>query len=542
MGRGQVMGSGSFTVDEALMSQGFGYFQALVLAYAGMGWISEAMEMMLLSFVGPSVQVKWNLSSHEESFITSVVFVGMLIGAYSWGIVSDNYGRRQGMVTDWRNAQTYRFGKTYSAGCMMRGQEAICVFVVVTYQPSQLCYKPKIGFLFTAIVTGVAGLLSSIAGNYISLIFLRFVVGIGLGGGPVLASWFLEFVPAPNRGTWMVIFQGFWTIGTILEASLAWAVIPKLGWRWLLAFSSIPSFLLLLFYGVTPESPRYLCMKGRTSEAMYVLERIATTNRVALPPGVLVSDNKRIELDEIPHPYESKNLIAVDDLSTTIEVKEQKTEGITPLIKLLSPELMRSTLLIWMLFFGNAFSYYGIVLLTSELSGGSSRCVSESISKHEFGSSLFKNVFISSFAEVPGLLLSAFVVDRFGRKHSMSAMLFTSFALLLPLVVNQKEVVTTSLLFGARVCISGSFNIIYVYAPEIYPTSLRTTGVGTASSVGRIGGMLCPLVAVGLVHSCHQSIALLLFELVLFLSGLAVVFLPIETTGRGLTDYVFGME
>ncbi|KAG0480783.1 hypothetical protein HPP92_011641 [Vanilla planifolia] len=504
-GAGKRMGSGSFTVDEALMSQGFGYFQALVLAYAGMGWISEAMEMMLLSFVGPSVQVKWNLSSHEESFITSVVFVGMLIGAYSWGIVSDNYGRRQEI---W--------------------DSVFRIFLI--------------GFLFTAIVTGVAGLLSSIAANYISLIFLRFVVGIGLGGGPVLASWFLEFVPAPNRGTWMVIFQGFWTIGTILEASLAWAVIPKLGWRWLLAFSSIPSFLLLLFYGVTPESPRYLCMKGRTSEAMYVLERIATTNRVTLPPGVLVSDNKRIELDEIPHPYESKNLIAVDDLSTTIEVKGQKTEGITPLLKLLSPELMRSTLLIWMLFFGNAFSYYGIVLLTSELSGGSSRCVSESISKHEFGSSLFKNVFISSFAEVPGLLLSAFVVDRFGRKRSMSAMLFTSFAFLLPLVVNQKEVVTTSLLFGARVCISGSFNIIYVYAPEIYPTSLRTTGVGTASSVGRIGGMLCPLVAVGLVHSCHQSIALLLFELVLFLSGLAVVFLPIETTGRGLTDYVFGME
>ncbi|KAL9304608.1 hypothetical protein ACSQ67_021871 [Phaseolus vulgaris] len=85
----------SYTVDDALVALGFGNFQILVLVYAGVGWISEAMEMMLLSFVGPAVQAQWNLSAHEESLITSVVFAGMLIGAYSWGIVSDKHGRRQ---------------------------------------------------------------------------------------------------------------------------------------------------------------------------------------------------------------------------------------------------------------------------------------------------------------------------------------------------------------------------------------------------------------------------------------------------------------
>lgn len=87
--------SARYTIDEALISMGFGNFQIFVLAYAGMGWVSEAMEMMLLSFVGPAVQSAWNLSPHEESMITSVVFAGMLVGAYSWGIVSDKYGRRQ---------------------------------------------------------------------------------------------------------------------------------------------------------------------------------------------------------------------------------------------------------------------------------------------------------------------------------------------------------------------------------------------------------------------------------------------------------------
>jgi MFS family permease len=165
--------SATYSVDDALLSSGFGRYQILILSYAGVGLIAEAMEMMLLSFVGPSVQLEWKLTSHQESMITSIVFVGMLIGAYTWGVVSDNYGRRR-------------------------------------------------GFLFTAIVTSGAGFLSAFAPNYVSLISLRFLVGIGLGGGPVLASWFLEFVPAPTRGTWMVVFSAFWTVGTIFEASLAW--------------------------------------------------------------------------------------------------------------------------------------------------------------------------------------------------------------------------------------------------------------------------------------------------------------------------------
>ena len=83
-----------YSIDDALTATGFGKFQILLLAYAGMGWVSEAMEMMLLSFVGPAVQAEWGLSSNQESMITSVVFAGMLIGAYSWGAVSDKFGRK----------------------------------------------------------------------------------------------------------------------------------------------------------------------------------------------------------------------------------------------------------------------------------------------------------------------------------------------------------------------------------------------------------------------------------------------------------------
>ncbi|XP_022949295.1 organic cation/carnitine transporter 7 isoform X3 [Cucurbita moschata] len=403
-------GSSRYTIDEALVSMGFGNFQILVLAYAGMGWASEAMEMMLLSFIGPAVQSAWSLSPHQESLITSVVFAGMLVGAYSWGIVSDKYGRRQ-------------------------------------------------------------------------------------------------------------------------------KVMPSLGWRWLLAFSSFPSFLLLIFYQYTPESPRYLCLQGRTSDAAIILEKIARRNRTNLPPGVLVSGHS-YEFEEQNIPVEDVHLLSPRQTKVeTPRATKSNIVSLSPLLKLLSRELIVSTLLLWVVFFGNAFSYYGLVLLTTELTG-KSRCTTTDMHLNEHDDVNYRDVFISSFAELPGLALSAVIVDKLGRKLSMSAMFFLAATFLFPLAFYRVDGLTTSLLFGARICITSTFTVVYIYAPEIYPTSIRTTGVGIASSVGRIGGMVCPLVAVALVKGCHQTAAIILFEIVILLSGICVVLFPFETKGLHLPENV----
>ncbi|KAM7480720.1 hypothetical protein LguiB_005303 [Lonicera macranthoides] len=467
-----------YTLDEALSTIGFGKFQGFVFAYAGLGWVADAMEMMLLSFVGPVLETEWGLSSGEQSVISTVVFAGMLVGAYLWGLVSDSFGRRK-------------------------------------------------AFLGAAMLTSGAGFLSAFSSNYITLVTLRGLVGFGLGSGHVFTSWFLEFVPTPNRGTWMVIFSSFWTVGTIFEASLAWIIMPRLGWRWLLAVSSIPSFLIVLFYGLTPESPRFLCMKGRTTEAHHILENGALLNQKKLPPGILVSDDHVIELKEDFASLEDTHL-----MSST-----KKKPNNSSMVTIFSSKLTKTTLLLWFLYFGNTFSYYGIVLLTSKLSSDQSKCSSTaSHSESTKDASLYVNVFITSLAEVPGLILSAMIVDRVGRKLSMELMFILGFILLLPLVTPQHEIVTTASLFGARMFISATFTVACIYAPEVYPTSVRATGVGIATAVGRIGGMVCPLVAVGLVSGCHQTAAVVVFEVVIFLSGLSVLFFPFETKGRELTD------
>jgi len=283
-------------------------------------------------------------------------------------------------------------------------------------------------------------------------------------------------------------------------------------------------------------------MKGRIADALHVMETMARVNRVALPSGRLATGH-RMELHEIADSSESSQLVSARKSNPVDHASKPGIGGLNAILRLLSPNLIRSTLLLWTVFLGLAFLYYGLVLLTSELSHGNRICGPEGAEKtietaHTIDVNLYRNVFITSFGEVPGLILSAAIVDKFGRKLSMSSMLYISCLCIAPLMFPQTEFLTTVFLFGARICISASFIVLHIYAPEIYPTAVRATGVGFASSIARFGGILCPLVAVGLVHACHQTAAIVVFITVMLVSAIAVSYFPLETSGRKLSDHI----
>lgn len=181
--------------------------------------------------------------------------------------------------------------------------------------------------------------------------------------------------------------------------------MPRLGWRWLLALSSLPSLFLLLFYGVTPESPRYLCSKGRAADAVIILEKIAKMNGTKLPPGIIVSDNQ-IELNKINNPTEETRLLS-SRKNEGEPTKGMDTDfgGISSLLTLLSAKLARSTLLLWVVFFGSAFSYYGLVLLTSKLNNGHSECMPHKLQSQKSHGVSYRDVFIASFAGIKNYCL-----------------------------------------------------------------------------------------------------------------------------------------
>ncbi|KAH6554839.1 hypothetical protein KP509_1Z302900 [Ceratopteris richardii] len=156
--------------------------------------------------------------------------------------------------------------------------------------------------------------------------------------------------------------------------------MPSLGWRWLLGLSSVPLLVLLIFYPFVPESPRYLMAKGRADEALEVLRWISRVNKRPLPAGQIHQENW-IPVNSGGRP-------------------EFLNEAVRLIKTLFSSSMIQSTLLLWIVFFANAFTYYGLVLLTTQLSGQTTACGSTVNASQTIGESIdvYKSALVTSFA------------------------------------------------------------------------------------------------------------------------------------------------
>lgn len=230
------------TIEEAIDRIGVGRFQIKLLVICGVGWAADAMEVVIIAFVLPAVTRQWGLTSGQGGLIGTAIFIGMLLGAWFWGILTDRIGR-------------------------------------------------KLGFQLTVLIDSVFGFLSALSPGYIWLLLLRAVTGFGVGGTlPVDYAIFSEYLPRKNRGKYLVLLESFWAIGTIVAAGLAWLIVPRLpdiGWRLLLAISALPGIVIFFIRRYIPESPRYLLLEGREEEARAVLEQVARENGASLEIGGL---------------------------------------------------------------------------------------------------------------------------------------------------------------------------------------------------------------------------------------------------------------
>ncbi len=208
---------------------------------SGLGWALDAMDVGLISFVMAALAVQWSLSPTQLSWIGSIGFVGMALGATLGGLLADRIGRRQVFAT------------------------TLLVF---------------------GLATGAAALSWSVG----ALLVFRFLIGLGLGAElPVASTLVSEFAPARLRGRVVVALEAFWAVGWLLAAVLGYLVVPRsdAGWRWALALGAVPALYTVVVRRTLPESVRFLELRGREAEAEAAVRRFETAAGVPAVPSPL---------------------------------------------------------------------------------------------------------------------------------------------------------------------------------------------------------------------------------------------------------------
>ncbi|XP_022223913.2 synaptic vesicle 2-related protein [Drosophila obscura] len=358
-------------------------------------------------------------------------------------------------------------------------------------------YGRKSALTLFGVLLVLYSILSSVAPSYAWLLTLRGLVGFTIGCVPQSVTLYAEFLPTKHKGKCVVLMDCFWALGACFEVVLALVIYPYFGWRGLLGLSATPLLIFTLLSPWLSESARYHSNNGRNDKALKVLEQIAQNNKRHMLIGRLIAD-------EEPSSTESFR-------------------------SLLSPNLYRTTLLLWFIWLASAFCYYGLVLVTTELlvARNKEKYPNECVT---FMTSDFMDLLWITLSEFPGILLTIKVIKLFGKKKTIVLQYLVLVLCTFVLTTVSSRFSTSATLFIARGAISGIFQAIYVYTPEIYPAALRSIGVSGCSVLARLGAMLTPFVAQVLMESSRVQ-AVSIYGCVGLLAAIACAFLPRENMG-----------
>ena len=350
---------------------------------------------------------------------------------------------------------------------------------------------------WTLLYIGITCLASAQAWNYSSLLSMRFLTGIGLGAVlPVSSTLVSEFSPTRHRGAMSVTLPACWGLGGTAAALVGYTVVQHYGWRPAMLLGGVALLLVPLVRFGLPESARFLIGKGRLAEAEHGVERTHPT-----------PDPKAAPLMEVPSAEPGEG--------------EKQNGG------LWSPYFARITLALWVMwialnfFYQGAFIWLPVLLADAGATGGRS----------------FLLTLVISLGQLPGTVIIAFLADRVSRRKLilLSLALLSAGSFLFGL--SQADGWVLGMGFLLMVFNGMAWGLAYPFSAELYPTRMRGAATGWANGIGRIGGVLAPIV-VGLVIQAGGSLTLVFTILAAapFLATLILSNIRLETTGRSLEE------
>ncbi|XP_039400510.1 synaptic vesicle glycoprotein 2C [Mauremys reevesii] len=222
---------------------GHGRFQWALFFVLGMALMADGVEVFVVGFVLPSAETDMCIPNSGSGWLGSIVYLGMMLGAFFWGGLADKVGRRQSLL--------------------------ICMSV-----------------------NGFFAFLSSFVQGYGLFLLCRLFSGFGIGGAvPTVFSYFSEVLAREKRGEHLSWLCMFWMIGGIYASAMAWAIIPHYGWsfsmgsayqfhswRVFVVVCALPCVSSVVALTFMPESPRFLLEVGKHDEAWMILKQIHDTN------------------------------------------------------------------------------------------------------------------------------------------------------------------------------------------------------------------------------------------------------------------------
>lgn len=373
-------------------------------------------------------------------------------------------------------------------------------------------------FAITLLVYGLATGASALVGGIGLLLVLRFLVGLGLGAElPVASTYVSEFAPARIRGRIIVILEAFWAVGWTAAALIGYFVVPlgSDGWRWAFALGAVPAVYALIVRWSLPESPRWLARRGRLAEAERIVADFERSAGRAKPGGGSA-------------PSAGDGIAAGSDMPAASASSAPSGPALAAggrLAALWSREFRARTLSIWAVWFCVNFAYYGaFIWIPSILVDAGFSLV------RSFGFTL-----LITLAQLPGYAVAAWVIEKWGRRLTLSVFLVGSAASAMVFGTVHSEGAIIASGMALSFFNLGAWGALYAVTPELYPTSLRGTGAGWAAGVGRIASIVAPLVVPVLLVAGGSALTFGVFA-VFFIVAAAAAWGLVEVRGRALDE------
>lgn len=347
----------------------------------------------------------------------------------------------------------------------------------------------------------VGMLLSAAAPTAVLLGLARVVTGLGVGG--ILASTNViasEYASSRWRGLAIGLYTAGYGIGATLGGVAARAMLTDLGWRSVFVAGGVATgAALVLLLVLLPESVDFLVQR-RPRQAV---ERI---NRI---------------LGRLGHTAVTAETLAATPRATTRH--RSGNPGV-----LLSPDLRRSTLLIWVAFLATMFGFYFVNSWTPQLLVTSGLSEADAVTAG----------MMLALGGTAGSVLYGLVASRLDSRLVLIGFTVLS-AVTMVVFITSTALLTVALVIGVVVgaLINGCIAGLYTITPAVYGAEIRSTGMGWAIGIGRIGAILSPMLAGRLLDSSWTPVNLYVgAAVVVAISAVALVFLRTGQTARTAPD------